>query len=615
MCITVGILPPHLEAAAPQHRDLFVVAQLTLALLDEAEFPRSRQEAQRAATLIELLPPIDLLTETIQSELFPAVETSLSFKVTLKRKGQDSISVSELEGDNGSYPVTVQPSGDKNVATYFVSGLRKQLIIKYDCEALTVSDVFLREIGHDIYVMNVKRALFTLHANIHLDFGRAIECTALAEKLHSRYLAEQVDSELGVSVKSSSASTSTSDPYLTRGDGGSKLGAVSASDLWNALANTDELNAIKITVRPGARKASDGTGDWLLSFDVEEGVLEFSEGERIELIERGTDPLEGTERWYTVGAVSSDIGKDLLRVSSTNMRFIPRENMTLFLRGAQERYASERRVAAMRRVLGNGALIPNIPGYFDPAVKLTPRRVELPEIGSLAEYDLNPEQEEALLNCLAVGPISLLQGPPGTGKTKFIASFVHLALSKGMAKNVLLVSQSHEAVNNALEKVAGLAKCHGMDVSMVRVGLPSMVSPSLRGIHEDSRRQLYRESFDAELKERVKAVGYGMGLPRPYVDLAIEAHTTLGNLLERITILHKDASRTDLTDGEYVLTQLYRLKEVFCEVASAKFSIDVSPEDDLPTVFNKFLADAEFANGSINSAPSFLALFTLGLTA
>ena len=594
ICVTAGILPPHLEAAPPQHRDLFIVVQLALALLDEDEFPKSRREAHRAAELTDVLPPIDLLTETIQSELFPVSATTPVFKVTLRRKGQEPISASEFEGDNGSYPVGVQFSADRNVATYFISGLRQQLIIKYDCQAQSVSDAFVKEIGHEAYVVSAKRAVFKLHANIQVEYGRAIECAALADILHGRFAAVQEDNNEGGPVERNA----TTDPYLIDGDGGAKLGAVPAKDLWEALANTDELNATKITVRPGARKASDGTGDWLLPFDVEEGVLDFSEDERIELIERGTDPLQGTERWYTVGTVSSDIGKDLMRVSSTNTRFTPRENMTLFLRGAQERYASERRVAAMRRVLGNGALIPKIFDYFDPSVILAPRQVELPALGNLSDYELNHEQEEALLNCLAVGPISLLQGPPGTGKTKFIASFVHLALSRGIAKNILLVSQSHEAVNNALEKVADLAKVHNMDVSMVRVGLPSMVSPSLRGIHEDSRRQLYRESFDAELKERVRAVGYSMGLPRPYVDLAIEAHATLGNVLERITVLQKDSSQNDVTDDGHSLTQLHRLKEVFCEIAAAKFSLNVSTLDDLPLVFAKFMENVAFENGA-----------------
>ena len=590
--VTAGVLPPHLEAAAPQHRDLFVVTQLALNLLDESEFPRSRQEAQRAAALIDVPPPIDLLTETIQSELNPPTVTTLSFKVTLKRQGQAPISSSELEGDNGSYPVGVQVNKGDDVLVYFITGLRQQLIIKYDHKAETVVDAFIKVIGHDAYVTSAKRALFKLHASVQIEFGNSVEATALAAALQTRGIMVQQDTEDGHSDGLDSASN----PYLVAN---SKIGAVSANDLWEALASTDELNAIKITVRPGARKAVDGTGDWLLPFDVEEGgVLEFSEGERIELIERGTDPMEGTERWFTVGTVSPDIAKDLMRVSATNMRFTARENMVLYLRGAQERYASERRVSAMRRVLGNGGLIPNIPDYFDPEIMLPPHKVELPELGNLAGYELNDEQLEALLNSLSVGPISLLQGPPGTGKTKFIASFVHLALTRGIAKNILLVSQSHEAVNNALEKVSDLAKLYEMDVSMVRVGLPTMVSPKLRGIHEDSRRQLYRESFDAELKERVRTVGYNMGLPRPYVDLAVEAHMSLGSVLERIATLEKEPSQASESGENSSLIHLNRLKEVFCEIAFAKFSFNASPHSDLSDIFYKFLASAEQANGA-----------------
>ena len=36
----------------------------------------------------------------------------------------------------------------------------------------------------------------------------------------------------------------------------------------------------------------------------------LSEEERIELLERGHDPIDGGDRWYTVGIVAPDIGKD-----------------------------------------------------------------------------------------------------------------------------------------------------------------------------------------------------------------------------------------------------------------------------------------------------------------
>lgn len=147
----------------------------------------------------------------------------------------------------------------------------------------------------------------------------------------------------------------------------------------------------------------------------------------------------------------------------------------------------------MKRVLAGGGLIPSLVDYFDPDIERMPKQDVAIDLADLGEYDLNASQEEALRTALSYGPISLLQGPPGTGKTKFIASFVHLLLSRGLARNILLVSQSHEAVNNAMDKVAGSLRASSMDVSMVRVGLQSMVSPGLRSVQEDSLRQRYRE--------------------------------------------------------------------------------------------------------------------------
>jgi KaiC/GvpD/RAD55 family RecA-like ATPase len=62
---------------------------------------------------------------------------------------------------------------------------------------------------------------------------------------------------------------------------------------------------------------------------------------------------------------------------------------------------------------------------------------------------LNQQQREAFSKLLNFGPLSLLQGPPGTGKTEFIAAFVHFLVEKLNTKRILLVSQSHEAVNTA----------------------------------------------------------------------------------------------------------------------------------------------------------------------
>ncbi|RZU47146.1 nuclease-like protein [Fluviicoccus keumensis] len=586
--ITIGILPPHIESASPQHRDMFAVTQLVLSLLDGVDFPKSTHEAEQALMLGEAMPPVDLLAETLQVELFPQIELKPSYLVTVKRRGRENEPQTELEGDNGSFPVglTVDKSGN---TIFFLTGLRQQIVIKYARESDEILDVHAKQIGHEQYVLAARRAAFRLYATVHIEFGAAADVSTLVDVLYARYLATQPDhDEAGGAV--------VVDPYA---QSEAEIGAVrplSTTELWSALASTDDLNATAVTLRSGGHMLSDRSGQWLLPFDLDGGVLDFSEDERIELLERGSDPIDGSDRWYKIGIVSPDIGKDVMRVQVSNSRFNPVAGDMVYLRGTLERHASGRRVAAMRRVLENGALIPKIPDYFDPSVDIAPRMTRVLDIGSLSEYLLNPMQEEALRTTIEFGPISLLQGPPGTGKTKFIASFVHLVLSKGLARNVLLVSQSHEAVNNALEKVAELARTNSTDISMVRVGLASMVSPRLCSIQEDSKRQLYREAFDAELKERVKAIGYGMGLSRPYVDEAIELHVSLGSVLGRIARL-QSGSEVDEAATQTSSVHVERMKEVFCSIALGKFGVEVEVNEDLTMWFEGRLTDLARLHG------------------
>lgn len=594
-CVTIDDLPPHLEGGSALQRDLFLTVSLTLKLLSDVDFPATFSEASRAKELREVNIPIDLLADTLQKELHPPKSNHPAFAISVWRTKSEQGQFHELEGDNGSFPVGVQPLPAERRVIFFVTGLREQVIIKYDLQEERVIEISLKEIGHDLYVSNARRSAFRLHAQIGIDFSAVSDASELVELLYSRYRSTRDDHDLEEGLP---AGVEAKNPYdlLEADDAGETR--ISAKALWQALAESDELNATRITVRSGVQKVPNEKYPWLVPYELEEGVLDFSEGEKIELHERGTDPIKGTETWFRVGLISPDIGKDVLRVLPTSNRLKITDGKMFFVRGSFETSASERRVAAMRRVLGGGASIPKIQQYFDPHLSVQPFHFPMAALNSIDSLGLNDQQRDALLQSFKNGPISLLQGPPGTGKTKFISSFVHSALSRGLAKNILLVSQSHEAVNNALEKVSDLAASNEVGLSMVRVGSATMVSKKLRSVHEDVRRQIYREKFDAEIRERIRAVGYQLGLPRAYVNVASDVFMTLGQLLSRIEFLQQADNPNRDADEGMRSAQITRLKERFCEIASSRFDLEVSTESNLRDAMEGFLSKVAAKNGS-----------------
>lgn len=593
--ITVGTVPPALEMASPLHRDAFAVCNVILELLPD-EFISTRNDVARAVDLIDALPPLDLLAETLQEELHPKPRTTATYRAVLKRRGRGGPPSLDLISNNGEYSVRVTLNTETGHLRFYVVGIKQELYIKFDPIEETVLDAAVKAVEHHEYVNAYRRKNFSLTAEIQVSYEDELDLSVLASllfQLHGANAPEEPEGDEPIP-------SARVDPYARLGDV-TPLRPVTASALWTALANTDEMNVTTITVRRGAKQVPPESGHWILPFDCDGGVLDFSEDEDIELLERGVDPNDGNERWFKVGYVSPDIGRDVMKVRSLNMRFSPKQGQMLHVRGTFEKFASERRVAAMKRVLAGGALIPSLVDYFDPDMERMPRSYDGIALADLGEYDLNESQEEALRTTLSFGPLSLLQGPPGTGKTKFIASFVHLLLSRGLAGNILLVSQSHEAVNNVMDKVVSLVRASGLDASVVRVGLQSMVSPGLRSMQEDSLRQRYRETFDAEIKERVRAVGLAMGLPQGYVRTATELHITLGALLQRIEQLAHTEDESD-DAGSSTVEHLQRLRQVFLEIAGNRFGIPAAGAEDLEELLKSKLEALALEHGSPSPA-------------
>ena len=81
-----------------------------------------------------------------------------------------------------------------------------------------------------------------------------------------------------------------------------------------------------------------------------------------------------------------------------------------------------------------------------------------------------------------------------------------------------------------------------------------------------------------------------MGLPHEYVRSAVELHTSLGALLERIE--HVEGMPVATEGGPEMSTaHVQRLREVFVEIAAARFGINASSGDNLWGVLNAKLEE------------------------
>ncbi len=105
---------------------------------------------------------------------------------------------------------------------------------------------------------------------------------------------------------------------------------------------------------------------------------------------------------------------------------------------------------AINKLRDQGGFAPYLSSYlFDISEANHPATIE-----SVTEWfrsDLNEFQQRAVEKILSAPDICLVQGPPGTGKTTVIAEAIMQLARRG--ERVLLASQAHTAVDNALERL------------------------------------------------------------------------------------------------------------------------------------------------------------------
>lgn len=308
--------------------------------------------------------------------------------------------------------------------------------------------------------------------------------------------------------------------------------------LWRGLIDAESA----LTTEGVARVESAYSRDLkrhIVPFELTSGTFDFNRNDRV-----GVERLDRKGFWRRIGEL--DIGRskperiliDASELAAATQSGLLEEDQRLRFTSHFQVQSLKRRESAISRVLSGRARIPGLASVFEAETPARPSSLaHTCSDNDLARYGLNAAQAKAFRKLLTVRPVGALQGPPGTGKTHFIAALAHYALTHGLARNILLASQSHEAVNNAAEAVLKLFAGDDEAPSILRVGNESVVSDRLMPFHTDQLEQLYKDRFRAETRERLQAAGKTLGLPDVVLEATIFVETTLRPVAERLVEL------------------------------------------------------------------------------
>ena len=359
-----------------------------------------------------------------------------------------------------------------------------------------------------------------------------------------------------------------------------------SSDVWQALLSTEEdlLQSIEIT----NDEIEENNHGYLmipyvqnygksLNFEVDDQVFVSIQGEDSDLGE--------------VVLMATNLDVLALRPKRTYVRRLLKRGVILNLESIRDKASRNRREKALLKVLSGGAVISDLPKYFDDnqnteatILEQVPTELEIRNLYDSNEYQMNAKQILAFQQLFSRGPVGVLQGPPGTGKTSFISKFIHFLYTKGGAKNVLLVGQSHTAVDNVAIKVREVCSSKGMDLNIVRIGHETMIDEELLHAHPAALQRQIRQKFHREYEQRIRDLGRQLLLPLTLVDELAFLHRVINPLLENRKHLYSAKDKLVSISGgasseniEHLHNKIIKVEGRLSKILDKRFNCEYQP--------------------------------------
>ena len=406
---------------------------------------------------------------------------------------------------------------------------------------------------------------FEINTAITIKPGRPSQLSKLSELLrHDEPFNRAIDSlkKIPLEIDEAELSSQLKEVFdqsenVNDGDIDSSL-EISTEALWRAILDTETESSPNIEINGAVLVPIDADSELILPYDADIDPLGgFANTDEVEALQ--IDP-DGSEK--KIGEVS--LKKSALNeVRLTKIHFSAKalkDGDTVFFRSKQDRASYRKRKAALEKLLDREGVVPELLDLFDPLCVNEAINYDIAiSDADFERYDredlhgnkisLNAQQRDAFSKLLKFGPLSLLQGPPGTGKTEFIAAFVHFLIEKLDVRRILLVSQSHEAVNTAAERIRKHCIRLGTSLEVVRFSnREGAVSHGLKDVYSHAITSERRELFNAEYRYRVAALTDALGLDAEYISKFVDAELKLFKQIDHLESMLKDFKDIDNKD-------------------------------------------------------------------
>ncbi|MFB0713730.1 AAA domain-containing protein [Buttiauxella noackiae] len=399
----------------------------------------------------------------------------------------------------------------------------------------------------------------TVLLNEEESFVRAIELIAASEEIQ-----EQEPLTLQLKDAFARLDKQALEPVLT------EVLEIPTMKLWRAILDTETESYPNIEVSGEIVPVADAHGELLIPYSADVDPLgAYRSSDEVEAL---LVDQEGVERFIGEVSLKKSELKEIRLLKARSAAYRLKDFDIVFFRTKQDRASYQKRKRALERLLDREGVMPDLIDLFDPSCEKVAQNYGISVSDTdFARYDredqhgnkisLNDQQREAFNKLVNNGPLSLLQGPPGTGKTEFIAAFVHYLIEKQNTKRILLVSQSHEAVNTAAERIRKHCARLGTDLDVVRFSnREGAISPGLKDVYSNAITTEKRELFNAEIKYRVEALSEAIGLDPGFISGVVLAELKLFKQIDHLETLLYQVN--DLIDQK----EIKELKDISVEL-------------------------------------------------